>query len=79
MLEDGRFPKVFGWKELLQSHLDHEKSVYINGFQFDRRKILARLHIIEGLMKAISMIDEVVKPSKNVQMLKTPQLAFSDY
>lgn len=64
MLEDGRFPKVFGWKELLQSHLDHEKSVYINGFQFDRRKILARLHIIEGLMKAISMIDEVVKTIK---------------
>lgn len=64
MLEDGRFPKVFGWKELLQSHLDHEKSVYINGFQFDRRRILARLHIIEGLMKAISMIDEVVKTIK---------------
>ena len=63
-LENGRFPRVFGWKELLQSHLDHEKSVYINGFQFDRRKILARLHIIEGLMKAISMIDEVVKTIK---------------
>ena len=63
-LENGRFPRDFGWKELLQSHLDHEKSVYINGFQFDRRKILARLHIIEGLMKAISMIDEVVKTIK---------------
>ena len=60
-LENGRYPRVYGWKELLQAHLDHEKTVYINGFQFDRRKILARLHILEALIKAISMIDEVVK------------------
>lgn len=64
MLDQGRYPKLFTWKEMLQAHLEHEKSVYINGFQFDRRKILARLHIIEGLMKAISMIDEVIKTIK---------------
>lgn len=61
MLDQGRYPRLFTWKEMLQAHLEHEKSVYINGFQFDRRKILARLHVIEGLMKAISMIDEVIK------------------
>ena len=64
MLDQGRYPKLFTWKEMLQAHLEHEKSVYINGFQFDRRKILTRLHIIEGLMKAISMIDEVIKTIK---------------
>lgn len=64
MLDRGRYPRLFTWKEMLQAHLDHEKSVYINGFQFDRRKILARLHIIEGLMKAISMIDEVIRTIK---------------
>lgn len=64
MLDKGRYPKLFTWKEMLQAHLEHEKSVYTNGFQFDRRKILARLHIIEGLMKAISMIDEVIKTIK---------------
>ena len=64
MLDQGRYPKLFTWKEMLQAHLEHEKSVYINGFQFDRRKILARLHIIEGLMKAISIIDEVIKTIK---------------
>lgn len=64
MLDQGRYPRLFTWKEMLQAHLDHEKNVYINGFQFDRRKILARLHIIEGLMKAISMIDEVIKTIK---------------
>jgi DNA gyrase subunit A len=61
MLDQGRYPRLFTWKEMLQAHLEHEKSVYINGFQFDRRKILARLHVIEGLTKAISMIDEVIK------------------
>lgn len=64
MLDQGRYPKLFTWKEMLQAHLEHEKSVYINGFQFDRRKILARLHIIKGLMKALSMIDEVIKTIK---------------
>lgn len=64
MLDRGRYPRLFTWKEMLQAHLDHEKSVYINGFQFDRRKILTRLHIIEGLMKAISMIDEVIRTIK---------------
>lgn len=64
MLDQGRYPRLFTWKEMLQAHLEHEKSVYINGFQFDRKKILARLHVIEGLMKAISMIDEVIKTIK---------------
>lgn len=61
VLVDGKKPAVLGLRELFQAHLDHEKTVYINGFQFDRRKILVRLHILEALIKAISMIDEVVK------------------
>lgn len=61
VLVDGKKPAVLGLRELFQAHLNHEKTVYINGFQFDRRKILARLHILEALIKAISMIDEVVK------------------
>lgn len=64
MLEDGRYPKVFTWKELLQSHLDHERAVYVRGFEFDLNKIRARLHIIDGLLKAINMIDEVVRTIK---------------
>lgn len=64
MLENGRYPKVFTWKELLQSHLDHERAVYIRGFEFDLNKIRARLHIIDGLLKAINMIDEVVHTIK---------------
>lgn len=64
MLDRGSVPKVFGWKEALQTHIDHEKEVYTRAYQYDLTKIKARLHIIEGLLKAISMIDEVVKTIK---------------
>ena len=61
MLDKGRFPKVFTWKEMLQAHIDHEKEVYRRGFEFDLRKIEERLHIIEALLKIIDDIDNVVR------------------
>ena len=60
MLDQGRFPKVFGWKETLQAHIDHEKEVYRRGFEFDIHKAEARIHILDGLIIAIANIDEVV-------------------
>lgn len=65
MLENGRFPRVFTWKEMLQAHLAHEKEVYTRSYQFDLAKIQKRLHIIEGLLKAISMIEEVIRTIKS--------------
>jgi len=65
MLENGRFPKVFGWKELLQSHIDHEKIVYRRGFEFELNKKLARVHILDGLIICLASIDEVVQVIKN--------------
>jgi DNA gyrase subunit A len=64
MLEEGRFPKNFTWKELLQAHLDHEKEVYVRAYRYDLKKIEERLHIIKGLVSALNMIDEVVKTIK---------------
>lgn len=60
MLENGRFPKVFTWKGALEAHLTHEIEVYTQGFIFDLNKIKNRIHIIEGLLKAISILDEVI-------------------
>jgi len=65
MLDNGRYPRVFGWKEMLQAHIDHEKIVYRRGFEFDLRKILARIHIIEGLLKAYDAIDDVIHTIKS--------------
>lgn len=64
MLENGRYPKIFTWKQLLQAHLEHEREVYIRAFNFDLKKIKTRLLIIEGLLKAINDIDNVIKAIK---------------
>ena len=75
VLENGRYPKLFTWKQLLQAHLDHEQEVYTRGFKFDLRKIKARLHIIEGLLKAISMIEEVVKTIREAADTKNASIS----
>lgn len=75
MLDKGRFPKIFSWKEALQAHIDHEKEVYRNGFIYDVTKIKNRLHIVEGLLKAISQIDEVVKLIKGAADSKNASIA----
>ena len=60
MLEDGRFPKVYGWKDALLAHIDHEISCKRRMYTYDYDKILARVNIIDGLLIAIADIDEVV-------------------
>ena len=65
MLDNGRFPKVFTWKEMLQAHIDHEKEVYRRGYEFDLKKIEDRLHIIDGLLICLANIDEVVRTIKS--------------
>lgn len=70
MLDKGRFPKRFTWKELLQSYIDHQVDVYTRGYRFDLKKILNRLHILEGLLSALNSIDEVVKIIKSAKDTK---------
>lgn len=65
MLDKGKTPKVFGWREALQAHLDHEIEVYTNAYKFDIKKIDDRLHILEGLTIALANIDEVVQTIKS--------------
>lgn len=64
MLDQGRFPKVFTWKQALQAHIDHECEVYLKGYIYDRDKTLHKIHIIEGLLIALANIDEVVRTIK---------------
>lgn len=65
MLDKGRFPRVFTWKEMLQAHIDHEKEVYRRGFEFDLKKIENRIHIIDGLLICLARIEEVVQTIKS--------------
>lgn len=74
MLDHGKTPKMFGWREALQAHIDHEIEVYTNAYNFDIKKIDERLHILEGLTIALANIDEVVRLIKSApssQVAKT--------
>lgn len=65
VLEQGRFPKVYGWKNILQAYLTHQEIVYRRSFEFDLRKVQARLHIVEGILIALAHIEEVVETIKS--------------
>lgn len=65
MLENGRYPKVFGWREALQAHINHEKEVYRRSYEFDLNKIGQRIHIIEGLLICLAQIEEVIQTIKS--------------
>lgn len=65
MLDNGRFPRVFTWKEMLQAHIDHERIVYRRAFEFDLNKIKSRIHIIDGLLICMAQIEEVVQTIRN--------------
>ena len=60
MLDKGRFPKVFGWREACDAYIAHIRSCKCNEIQFDLDKAVARKNIVDGLIKAYSIIDEVV-------------------
>lgn len=64
VLVNGKKPVVMGLKDMMLCHLDHEISIYTRGFQYDYKKIQERLHIIDGLLKCLAAIDEVVKVIK---------------
>ena len=60
MLDNGTTPKLFGWREALNAHLEHEKKVRTKIHEFEIKKIEARINIINGLLMAIAEIDTVV-------------------
>ena len=60
LLDNGRFPKVFGWREACDAYITHIRDCKRNMIQFDLDKALARENVVEGLILAAASIDEVV-------------------
>ena len=62
-------PRIFGIIDILKYFINHRKTIIIRRTIFDLEKAKARAHILEGLKKALDIIDEiirVIKASKNV-------------
>jgi DNA gyrase subunit A len=53
-------PKVMTLKELLHHFLNHRKTVVIRRTRYDLRKAEERAHILEGILKALDHLDEVI-------------------
>jgi topoisomerase-4 subunit A len=53
-------PKLMGLREMLDAYIEHQKEVVTRRSQFDLNKAKERQHIVEGLMKALSILDEVI-------------------
>ncbi len=53
-------PKVLNLLQMLTYYLDHQKDVVRRRTQFDLEKAQARAHILEGLLKALDFIDEII-------------------
>ena len=60
LLDQGRFPRLFGWRAACDAYITHIRECERNIIQFDLDKALARKNIVDGLIKAYSIIDEVV-------------------
>ena len=66
-------PRTLGLKEILQNFVDFRHEVIVRRTQFDLDKAQKRAHILEGLLKAIDIIDDIIatiRASKSVDEAK---------
>lgn len=54
-------PCLMGLKDILQAYIDHQKEVVTRRSQFELKKAEERQHIVHGLIKAISVLDDVIQ------------------
>jgi len=63
-------PKQLGLKEMLEAYIAHQKEVVTYRTEYDLEKAEDRAHVLEGLVKALNILDDVIatiKASKNRQ------------
>lgn len=61
-------PKLLNLKAIIQAYINHQKEIITKRCQYDLAQAQDRAHIVEGLVKAISILDEVIstiRGSKN--------------
>ena len=77
-------PQLLNIKQLLEIYIDHQKDVLLRKTKFEADKVAARIHILEGLLKALENIDNIIaliKKSESAAAAKTAlmsQYGFSE-
>ena len=67
-------PQLLNLKQLLQIYIDHQKDVLLRKTKFEADKVSAKIHILEGLLKALEDIDNIIaliKKSESAVAAKT--------
>lgn len=78
----GRRPMLMSLPMLLDAYIDHQKDVVTRRSRYDIGKAKERLHIVEGLIKALSILDEVIqtiRASKDKRDAKNNIIAKFDF
>ena len=78
LVVDHNRPRTMNLAQVLQAYIDHRLEVVLRRAIFDLNKAEARSHILEGLLKALANIDEVVqiiRESRNRQEAQTNLIA----
>ena len=81
-LDNRNQPVTFNLKSMLEAFVEHRKDVVTKRCIFELKKAEARLHILEGLKKALDLIDEVVatiRASKEVAIAKASLIEKFDF
>ncbi|PTI75655.1 DNA topoisomerase IV subunit A [Staphylococcus succinus] len=63
-ISEGR-PKLKGIRQIIDSYLNHQIDVVTKRTRYELNHAESRMHIVEGLMKALSILDEVIKLIRN--------------
>lgn len=75
-------PVTLGIMEILDAYISHQKEVILKRTKFDLDHALAEMHIVEGLIKALSILDDVIKTirsSKNKSDAKENLVKLYDF
>lgn len=57
---DGGVPKILNLMEILQKYLDHQVEVIQRRTAFEKQRAEDRAHILQGLLKALDVIDDII-------------------
>ena len=77
-------PEQVGLKVILEAYIEHRKDVIIKRSQFELNKANNRQHIVTGLMKALSILDQVIatirgsKDKKDAKMNLVKEYDFTE-
>ena len=71
-------PKLLNLKDMIECFVDHRHEVVERRTRFELAKAEERMHIVEGLLKALDFIDEIISIIRNSETIAQAKLEMQD-